>query len=110
MSRRFATARLRLRTPRPFLIRFAPQNRARGLLLSKKSHADILHPRRPRQLAVGFTPAKYCGGNFYTRLMQIAGAALEPIWSPSGLPQAKKIGQYGKSSYLCTRLVNGHRG
>lgn len=66
-----------------------------------KSHADVLKPRRPRQPAVGFTPAKYCGGNFYTRPSTDVGPALDPLWSPYGLPQAKKFGQYGKSSYLC---------
>lgn len=68
-----------------------------------KSHANVLNPMGPRRLAVGFTPAKYCGGNFYTRPSQIAGPALDPIWSPYGLPQAKKFGQYEKSSYLCRR-------
>lgn len=44
MSRRSATARLRLRTPHTILIRFAPQNCARGLLLSQNSPAYIPKP------------------------------------------------------------------
>ncbi len=94
MSRRSATARLRLRTPCTFLIRFAPQNCARGLLLSQNSPAYIPKPRCPRQPAVGSTPAKYCGGNFYTRTGQIGGVSMESSWTPAGkiiLPYRKKF-------------------